>query len=248
MGTETNARVLAKEVFEDKFDGALEIAHRDVAVHIQTFDLVEGGIVGGVGIVAPIHTARHNDTNRRILLCHRADLDRRGVSAKQKGRLGGFLAQVKSVLRIARGVVRRGVQGIEAMIFIFDFGTIGHGKADFAEAADDIVGDLGEGVKLAQGMTSAGQGEIGGFFWQCGFEFQFATALGQGGFQFDFDLVDEFAGSGALFLREGAELFHQRSKFAIGPQESALGLIEGSQIGSRSQFAERGLFKRFDFV
>src|SRR5205823_1232923 len=73
---ETDFGFRPHQLLEYEFDRAFEIAHRDVAIHIKTFDLVEGGIVRGVGIVAAVNPARDNDSDRRALLFHHPNLDR----------------------------------------------------------------------------------------------------------------------------------------------------------------------------
>ena len=88
-------------------------------------------------------------------------------------------------------MVRRRVQRVEAMIFVFDFRTVGDGETDLAKAADDVLGDLRERMQLAEGAAAAGQSEIGRFLGQRGFQFEFCAALGQGGFEFHFGLIDE---------------------------------------------------------
>ena len=48
-------------------------------------------------------------------------------------------------------MVRRGVQRIEAMIFVLDLGSVGHHKTDFPETADDVLGHLGQRMQLVPG-------------------------------------------------------------------------------------------------
>ena len=48
----------------------------------------------------------------------------------------------KCVLRVASGVIGRGVERVEAVVFRLDLGAIGDGEADLAEAAHDVLGDL----------------------------------------------------------------------------------------------------------
>ena len=50
---------------------------------------------------------------------------------------------VKGVLAVAGWMVGRRVESIEAMVFVFDFGTVCHHKSYFSEALDDVFGDLG---------------------------------------------------------------------------------------------------------
>ena len=59
------------------------------------------------------------------------------------------------------------------------------------------------------------QGEVGGFLRQRGFEFEFFAAGCQNGFEFDFCLIDEFAGSRTVLLRQRAKLFHQCGEFSV---------------------------------
>ena len=47
------------------------------------------------------------------------------------------------------GVVCGRVQGIKAMVFVLDLRSIGYHKSDFAEAANNILGDLRQRVELA---------------------------------------------------------------------------------------------------
>ena len=52
-------------------------------------------------------------------------------------------------------MIRRSVERVEAMILVFDLGTIGDHETDFAKGAHDIVGDLGEGMQLAERTAAA---------------------------------------------------------------------------------------------
>ena len=51
--------------------------------------------------------------------------------------------QVKSILGVTRRMICRCVQRVEAMVFVFNFRTIGHDEADFAKTAHDVFGHLG---------------------------------------------------------------------------------------------------------
>ena len=65
--------------------------------------------------------------------------------------------KVKGILRIARRMIGRRVQRIEAMIFVFDFGTVRHGETNFPKTANDILGDLSQRMQLADEAAAAGQ-------------------------------------------------------------------------------------------
>ena len=119
-------------------------------------------------------------------------------------------------------MVGGGVQRVETMILVLDFRAVGDGEADFAEAADNVLGHLGERMEFAEGAAAAGQGEIGGFLGQGGLEFEFGAAFGKRGFEFGLGGVDEFAGGGFFLLGERAELFHQRGELAVRRQSRRL--------------------------
>ena len=145
-------------------------------------------------------------------------------------------------------MVGGGVEGVEAMILILNLRPVGNGEAEFAESANDVLGDLCERMEFAECAAAAGQGEIGWFLGQRGLEFEFGAAFGERGFEFNLDGVDEFAGGGFFLLRERAELFHQRGELAVGAEPGALGLFERGGVGRRLEFGQRGLFQRFNFV
>ena len=134
------------------------------------------------------------------------------------------------------------------MVFVFGFGAVGHDKAELAEAAHNILGGLSERVELAQGPPTAREREIGRFFGRGGRKFQFAAALGQGGFQLDFGGVDSLAGGGLLFFGQTAQLLHQSGELAVRAQEIHPRLFEARQVRGRAQSGERRLFQRFDLV
>ena len=76
MRPETDLHVAAHEFAEDEFDRAFEVADGDVLVHVKPLDLVERGIVRGVGVVAAIHAAGDDDAHGRRLFFHHANLHR----------------------------------------------------------------------------------------------------------------------------------------------------------------------------
>src|SRR5439155_12548484 len=191
---------------------------------------LEGRVVGGVSVVATVNSAGHDDAHRRWLLLHYADLDggrvraqkqgkrlaclssrrrrpgsqgcaaRTGVLARQARRLPYF--EIKGVVSVAGGMVGRRVEGVEAMIFVLDFGAVGDDEPDLAEAAHDVLGDLRERMQLAQCAAAAGNGEVSRCFRRRGMEFEYFTARNERGLEFDLCGVDGFAGGGTIFLGE----------------------------------------------
>lgn len=75
VGAEADPDVFAEEFPEHEFDGALEVADRDVFIDVEAFDLLEGGVMGGVGVIASVDPAWDDDADRRGLAFHDADLD-----------------------------------------------------------------------------------------------------------------------------------------------------------------------------
>src|SRR6266850_358964 len=74
----------AKKLLYEIFDGAGEIAKSNVRVHGESFDLMKGEGMRGVGIVAAIDLAGDNDAHGRFLLLHGANLHGRSVRAEKE--------------------------------------------------------------------------------------------------------------------------------------------------------------------
>ena len=135
------------QLAENKFHRALEIGHSDALVHVQSFNLVKGGIMRGIGGVTAIHAARHNDAHRRLLLLHHTNLHTGSVRSQQRPTISG---DVKSILCIAGRMISGCVEGIETVIFILHLRTIGNHKAKLAKALDDILSSLSKRMELAE--------------------------------------------------------------------------------------------------
>src|SRR5438874_6914956 len=97
-------------------------------------------------------------------------------------------------------MVGRRVERVEAVIFIFDLRSVGHRKANFAEAADDVLGHLRERMKLTQWTATAWQCKIGPLFGQGGLEFERTAAFRESSFEFHFGRIDDFASTRFLLL------------------------------------------------
>src|SRR4051794_10409849 len=63
MRTKTDLYVVSHQLFKDEFNRALQVADRDVLVHVEAFNLVEGWIMRGIGVVSSINPARHHNPN-----------------------------------------------------------------------------------------------------------------------------------------------------------------------------------------
>src|SRR5438270_12948966 len=112
-------------------------------------------------------------------------------------------------------MVGRRVERVEAVIFIFDLRSVGHRKANFAKAAEGVLGHLRERMKLAQWTATAWQCKVGRLFRQGGLEFERTAAVREGGFEFYFGRIDGFASTRFLLLGQSSKLFHQRRESAM---------------------------------
>ena len=155
MRAHANVHRAFHQVAQVVLDVGLEVGERDVAVDVESLDLVEAGAVGRVGGVAAVGSARGDNADRRRMIFHVADLHRRGVGAQQ-----GSVFQVKGVLRIARRVDLRGVQRVEVVELILDIGAFGDDEAGGAEDVDAAFDDLADRVFAALRRPHAGQRRV----------------------------------------------------------------------------------------
>ena len=84
---------------------ALEIGEGDVGIDTEPLDLVKDGRVGGIGSIVAVDLAGDDNTQRRRLLFHGVDLDRRSVGAHQQPiaqRLALLVGDHQRVLGVAR--------------------------------------------------------------------------------------------------------------------------------------------------
>ncbi|SVB79699.1 uncharacterized protein METZ01_LOCUS232553, partial [marine metagenome] len=70
----TNLCLRPHQLTENKLHCALQVGDTHTLVDVQPLDLLEGGIVCGIGRVAPIHAPRHNNSYRGRLFLHHANL------------------------------------------------------------------------------------------------------------------------------------------------------------------------------
>jgi hypothetical protein len=68
--------------------------------------------------------------------------------------------EVKGVGVVASRVIGGGVEGVEAVEFGFDLGTVGEGEAEAAEDLDRAILDKGEGVEGADRELTCGHRDI----------------------------------------------------------------------------------------
>ncbi len=153
---EPDLRPRPEELAREELERALEIAHRDVAVHREALDLVEDRRVRGVRDVAAIDAAGNDHAHGRRLRLHRADLHGRRVGAQQQ-----VAGQEERVLHVARGMVRREVQGLEVVVVGLDLRALDHGEAEPGEDLDDLVLHPAQRMGGAERRAAAGERQVG---------------------------------------------------------------------------------------
>jgi hypothetical protein len=157
VGAEADGGFGAEDLAEEVLEGAFEVGEGDVLIHVEAFELVEDGEVGGVDLVAAIGGTGGDDADGEFFdRLHGADLHAGGVGAEKAA-----VVEVEGVALVAGGVVSGGVEGVEAVPFGLDLGAFSEGEAHAAESGDGEVADLREGVEGAGALAGAtGQGEI----------------------------------------------------------------------------------------
>ncbi len=155
VGAETDFGFVPEHSAIKEFEGAFEVGKADVFVHVEPFELVKDGEVGGVDFIATIGGAGGYDFDRRSLLFHRADLDRGGMGAEE---LAGV--EVEGVGVVSRGVISGRVEGVEAVELGFDFRAIGEGEAEASQNLDRTVLDDGERVEGTDGEFAGRHGDV----------------------------------------------------------------------------------------
>ena len=128
MRTKTHRGVGAEKFAQKKFQRAFQVGDADFFIHVKSFDLVELRAVRGIDFIATISRARRDDADRRRRGFHRANLHGGSVRAQQPA-----VGQIKCVLLVARGMIGRGVERVEAMPFRFDVGSVGERESHAAE-------------------------------------------------------------------------------------------------------------------
>ena len=156
--------------------------------------------------------------------------------------------QKESVLCVTSGVVGRGVESVEAVAFALDLRAVGDGEPDFAEAADDVLGDLRERVLFAKRSAPARRGEVGGALRSGDGEFEFlASAIERLG-EFGLGQVDCFADGGAFLLGQAAHLLEQSGELAVGSEVQHAHVVEFGQAVGGLERLQGGFLQRSDFV
>src|SRR5439155_22069443 len=119
-----------------------------------------------------------------------------------RGRNGEGRLQITSVVRVARWVIRRGIQRIEAMVFILDLRPIGDSKSNLAKTANDVLSDLGKRMQSPDLPSPSRQREICRLLRHRRLEFQLRAPAFQKRIELSFCLIDQLTHSGSLVFRQ----------------------------------------------
>ncbi len=185
----------------------------------EALDLVEHRRVGLV-VVGAVDPARGDHPDRRALVQHRADLDRRGVGAQHVRRavIAVFAVHVEGVELLARGVVRGDVQRVEVVPIVLDLRALGDGEAHVGEDRGDLLGDLADRVDGPRRAGPRGQGHVEPFGLEALVEGGVAQRLflcGEGGVDLVLQRVELRTHDLAFLGRHLAELAHFQRHFAL---------------------------------
>ena len=137
----------AEERVQEGLDRALQVAQGDALADHQALDLLEHRRVGDV-VVAAEHLARADDAHlgRVRVLEHVADLRGGGVGAQQQA---ARAREVEGVLHVARRVVGRHVERLEAVVVVLDLGAVEDLVAHRHEDVLELLAHGGERMPAA---------------------------------------------------------------------------------------------------
>ena len=128
--TQSYFRIFRKEFFGKGLQTALQIAHSYVLIDCKSFKLVENRAMRGV-VVASVHFARRDNTNRGRTRLHNARLHCGSLRTQND-----IVIDIESILHIACRVILRHVEQLEVIKVAFDFRTFHHGESHTREYID----------------------------------------------------------------------------------------------------------------
>ena len=192
--------------------------------------------------VAPIATTRTDDTDRGIHLLHYSNLHGRSLCPEQLA-----ILKVDGSVQIAGGVIGRGVQGVEVMVLVLDFGTIGDSESHATKDVDYLIGNARQRMEPARGRPPAGQGYVKAFLY-----FPFLLELAPTQFQGLFDRRTKLAASlscgRSLFCRKGSDAAHDLTQAALSTRELNPDLLESVHVLRRGNHLFSMRFQCLDLI
>ena len=211
--TEADNRLLTVQLLRKHFENSLQIGHADALVDDQTLDLMEQRGMGRIDVVTAEYTARCNDADRRLLVFHRADLNRRGLRAENN-----IIGYIEGVLRITCRMILRNVQGFEIVVVGLDIRTLCDRESHADKNILDFIQNKIDRMLLANRNFSARHRDIEGLALELALEgncLQTLLVLSQTCFNRRAELVDHLTERRTLLRSEAAHILHQSRDLAL---------------------------------
>ena len=206
---------------------AFQVGEADVFINDQTFHLVEHRGVGLI-VVVTIDASRRDNTDRRLLVFHGADLHAGGLGAQQASGI-----EPESVVVSARRMVTRDIQRIEVVVIVFDFRARRHGKAELTEETFNTVDGAGDRMQAAIFNAATRQRDVDGLCSQTSIQrrpFQFGFARIQRLLYLLFRFVDDRTGCRTLFRRQLTQGGHLQGQMPFLTQVFHADVVQRSNI------------------
>ena len=191
--------------------------------------------MGGVDLVAAVSGPGRNDADRGWTRHHGADLDGRGVRAEQPS-----VGKVEGVLLVARRMVGRCVQRVEAVPLGLDIGAVGDRKPEPAENLHGTIHQQGERVKRSRLLRGAGKRGINrGQRHGVGLQGESGLFLLERRRDSGSQVVEKLAHDGTLLLGEGAHPLAQQGDRTGLAEVADASLLHRRGIGRSRDRGER---------
>lgn len=211
-----------------------QVRHGQVFINRQPFDLMEHRRVCLV-VIGAVNATRTNDADRRALLFHFADLNRRRVRAQDVGRAVVALGAVH-IERVHFGagrMVTGDVERVEVVPIGFNLRPFGGGETHVGEDGGTFLPDLRHGVDGAHTTIPRGQCHVQPFSLQARVQCRIAQRhfLGnQGGVNLVLQRIQRGTGCLAFLGRHFTKGTHLQADLALfadrlNPQVLERGLI-----------------------
>ncbi len=182
----------------------------------------------GLIVVVTIDAARRDNTDRRLLVFHGADLHAGGLRTQQASGI-----EPESVVVSARRMVTRNIQRIEVVVIVFDFRARRHGKAELTEETFNTVDGASNRMQAAVFNAATRQRDVNGLCGQtriqrCAFQFSFTRV--QRLLHLLFRLVDDRTGCRTLFRRQLTQGGHLQGQMPFFTQVFHADVVQRSNI------------------
>jgi len=140
-GTESNLHVRSEHPSGKHEDDSLQIGKGHTLIHAKAFDLMKDRRMGGIRCIPSVATSRCNDSHRRRLALHHANLDRRGMGSEND-----LFVNVKGILYLSGRMLLGEIQSFEVVIIGLDFRTLSYGKSHLLKTRFNPPENQGDGM------------------------------------------------------------------------------------------------------